>query len=312
MKKLYLIKNPNLFQGENYLKKSKTNYFEGYYFKNISKDFGISFIPGINIVGEKKEAFIQIITNNESWYISYDINDFEYNNDPFWIRIGNNYFSDNRVHLDIKDNKLDLKIFGNLKYSRGVSLKRKIMGVFSYVPFMECNHSILKMKNKINGYINLNDKNVLFNNGTGYIEKDYGVSFPKRYIWGEGNCFKDDTCSFMFSIADIPFKIFKFRGLICSLIINDKEYRFATYNFSKIKKIDFNNNKVNIVLKKGKYLLEIECDNNNSLMLKAPVNGNMEKDVYESIDSIIKITLRKKDKVIFSDISYNCGLEIVK
>ena len=108
MKKLYLIKNPNLFQGENYLKKSKTNYFEGYYFKNISNDFGISFIPGINIVGEKKEAFIQIITNNESWYISYDINDFEYNNDPFWIRIGNNYFSDNRVHIDIKDNDLDL------------------------------------------------------------------------------------------------------------------------------------------------------------------------------------------------------------
>ena len=70
--------------------------------------------------------------------------------------------------------------------------------------------------------------------------------------------------------------------------------------------------KVNIVLKKGNYLLEIECDNNNSLMLKAPVNGNMEKDIYESIDSIIKVTLRKKDKVIFSDISYNCGLEIVK
>ena len=148
----------------------------------------------------------------------------------------------------------------------------------------------------MNGYINLNDKDILFNNGTGYIEKDYGISFPKRYIWGEGNCFKDSTCSFMFSIADIPFKIFSFRGLICSLIFNDKEYRFATYNLSKVKKIDFCN----------------KCDNNKSLMLKAPVNVNMEKDIYESIDSIIKVTLRKKDKVIFSDISYNCGLEIVK
>lgn len=311
------MRNPDLFQGEKYLKKNSTNYFEGYYFKNISKDFGISFIPGINIVGNKKEVFIQIVTNNESWYINYDINDFEYNNDPLWIRIGNNYFSENRIHLDIKDRELDLNLFGELKYSKGISLKRKIlspniMGIFSYLPFMECNHAILKMKNRVNGFINLNDKKIEFIDGTGYIEKDFGCSFPKRYIWGEGNCFKDNSSSFMFSIADIPFKIFSFEGLICSLIVNDREYRFATYNGSRIKRIEFVDNRLKIILKKRKYILEIECDNNNSLMLKAPVNGNMEKEILESIDSIIKVTLKKKNKVIFSDISTNCGLEIVK
>ena len=33
MKKLLLIKNPKLFQGEKYINKNK-NYFEGWYFKN--------------------------------------------------------------------------------------------------------------------------------------------------------------------------------------------------------------------------------------------------------------------------------------
>ena len=48
MNKLVLIKNPQLFQGEEYLNKKK-NYFEGWYFKNINCQNGISFIPGINI-----------------------------------------------------------------------------------------------------------------------------------------------------------------------------------------------------------------------------------------------------------------------
>ena len=62
MNRLYLIKNPEVFQGEKYLKTNKS-YFEGWYFKNISKGEGISFIPGINIEETNKKAFIQVITN---------------------------------------------------------------------------------------------------------------------------------------------------------------------------------------------------------------------------------------------------------
>ncbi len=48
MNKLLLIKNAELFQGEKYLNKN-SNYFEGWYFKNVNSHQGISFIPGINI-----------------------------------------------------------------------------------------------------------------------------------------------------------------------------------------------------------------------------------------------------------------------
>ena len=90
------------------------------------------------------------------------------------------------------------------------------------------------MKNKINGSINLNGKEFIFKDGYGYIEKDWGCSFPKSYIWCQGNSFSKRDASFMISIADIPFKLFNFRGLICSLIIDNYEYRFATYNNCKI------------------------------------------------------------------------------
>ena len=46
------------------------------------------------------------------------------------------------------------------------------MGPFSYIPFMECNHAIISMQNTINGYININDNLINFNNNKGYIENN--------------------------------------------------------------------------------------------------------------------------------------------
>ena len=120
MNKLLLIKNAELFQGKKYLDKKK-NYFEGWYFKNINNQRGISFIPGINIDDISSKAFIQIIINDKSQ---------------------------------------SLKIHGNIKCSKSKNIKTNIfapniMGPFSYVPFMECNHAIISMQNTINGCINI-------------------------------------------------------------------------------------------------------------------------------------------------------------
>ena len=176
---------------------------------------------------------------------------------------------------------------------------------------MECNHAILSMKSRIDGLISINNNKIKFNNDIGYIEKDWGCSFPKSYVWCQGNNFKNSNASFMLSIADIPFKLFHFRGIIYSLIIDNKELRFATYNNTKLIKYDIKDNSLSIVLKKVHYSLHMKTKYNNGLKLSAPVKGKMEKDIFESISESINITLKKNNKIIFSDTSKNCGLEIV-
>lgn len=192
------------------------------------------------------------------------------------------------------------------------ALYPNIMGPFSYLPFMECNHAILSMKNSIYGSINVNNNKIYFNNDTGYIEKDWGSSFPKSYIWCQGNNFQNSNTSFMLSIANIPFKLFNFRGIICVLIINNTEYRFSTYNNTKIIEFDINKKLINITLKKASYYLNIKSKYNCEHKLFAPVKGKMKKDIFESICSIITVTLKKDNNIIFSDTSSNCGLEIVQ
>lgn len=306
------MQNPDVFQGSNKLNKSK-NYFEGWYFKNTNKENGISFIPGINIENEDKKAFIQVITNATSHYVNYNIKDFEYNLNPFFIKIGDNFFSKDGIHINIKEP--NLSVYGEIEYSKSENintnfLNPNIMGPFSYIPFMECNHAILCMKSNASGYITLNSQDIKFKNDIGYIEKDWGCSFPKKYIWCQANNFNISNASFMLSIANIPFKFFEFRGLICVLKIDDKEYKFTTYNNAKILKYNVDKS-IDITLRKGDYEITIKSKNDEGLKLSAPVKGKMLKDIYESISSKVTVTLKHKNNIIFSDISNNCGLEIV-
>ena len=48
------------------------------------------------------------------------------------------------------------------------------------------------------------------------------------------------------------------------------------------------------------------------IKLIAPVKGNMNKNILESISATILVTLKRNEKIIFSDTSTNCGIEIVK
>lgn len=316
MNRLFLMKNPDLFQGEKNLTKNK-DYFEGWYFKNTNKENGISFIPGINIETENPKAFVQVITNDTSYFVNYNIDDFDFSYEPFIIKVGNNVFSKQGIHIDIKDEGQNLNINGDIKYSNNKNINTNfmhtnIMGPFSYVPFMECNHAILSMQNNTNGSIEINNSVLNFEDDMGYIEKDWGCSFPKTYIWCQGNNFQKADASFMLSIANVPFKMFNFRGMICVLLIDNKEYKFTTYNNSKIIEYEVNDDSLNITLKRGEYSFNIKSEFKVGQKLSAPVKGKMEKDIFESINSTITVTLKQGDNIIFSDTSINCGLEIVK
>ena len=187
MNQLFLIQHPHLFQGEKYLNNNK-NYFEGWYFKNTKQNQSIAFIPGININSKNKKAFIQVITNTSSYFVNYAIKDFQYSTNPFYIKIKINYFSKDKLHIEMEDELQNLKIHGDIQYHHHEDIKTSfvspnIMGPFSYIPFMECNHAILCMKTHIQGSLQINGENINLDNGIGYIEKDWGKSFPKSYTW---------------------------------------------------------------------------------------------------------------------------------
>ncbi|MCF0147663.1 MAG: hypothetical protein HUJ77_04610 [Clostridium sp.] len=278
---------------ENYTKKKC--YFEGWYFKHQSKELSISFIPGINIKRNgDKYAFIQIITENKSYNIKYDYKDFSISKDKLTIKIKDNIFSLNGIIINIKNKDINIK--GQLIYNNITTIKGDIMGPFAHFPFMECFHGVLSLNHTVEGSLFINYEEFKFNEDKGYIEKDWGRSFPDKYLWVQSNYFNNNDLSIMVSIANIPFLGFKFIGCIAIVYYEGKEYRLATYNGVKI--ISYNEKEV--IIRKGKYRLEIEIEELHPQKLLAPNSGEMIRTITENIACKARFKFYKGNKLIFN------------
>lgn len=310
------IKHPEFFQGN----RKKNNYFEGWYYKLVSHDLktSIAFIPGISINKKDPHAFIQVFlsTNHQlvTHYIRYESDSFTYSHDQFMVQIKNQLFTKDELDVDIDDKKI--KIQGKIKLANHVPLKSNlyapnIMGPFAYIPFMECNHGVISMQSFLSGKLKINDEIIDFNQGKAYLEKDWGKSFPKNYIWLQSNHFKDVNTSIMFSYATIPFMGLSFKGLIVNLVYAMKEYRFSTYNFAKILKKDVSENSIYFILKNGQYKLHVQAKKDREVELKSPTFGVMSQTIKEGLSGIIDLKLYKKDVLIYEDTGYQAGIEIM-
>ena len=180
---LYTLFHPPLFQGRD----EKKNYFEGWYFKMAKQDEVIALIPGI-AMGKDRHSFIQVISSKEgrSWYVRFPYEAFKAEKKEFSVTIGNNHFSIDgiRVDLEFEDLRLKAEVQNHKPTPFPVTVASPgIMGWFAYIPFMECFHGVVSTHHSLQGSVELNGRATDYTGGTGYIEKDWGASFPSAWIW---------------------------------------------------------------------------------------------------------------------------------
>jgi len=312
------LKYSKLFQGN---KKDK-NYFEGWYFKMVSEkgESIISVIPGISISekGDESHAFIQVINGKtgHTYYKSFHINDFQFSTENFAVMIGENFFSEDSIVLNIKDDTFHLtgKVFMENITDLTPQKKRnkRIMGIYRFIPFMQCYHGVVSLNHQLSGTLQLNEQQHAFDSGSGYIEKDWGSSMPAAWIWIQSNNFTTKNTSFMLSIANIPWLGSHFTGFLGFFLNNGKVHRFGTYNRSKLEFDIISQNQINITIKHKRLTYLIEAKQEKSGILIAPVNGSMDRRISEGINAKLKIkAYNNKDQLIFSDSTSIAGLELV-
>jgi len=309
------IYSPEIFQGN--LKKK--NYFEGWYFKHVSKDLNnvYSFIPGISLSDDDPHSFIQVINGitGKTCYITYPVNEFKWNKNRLYLEIGNSIFTDSFIDLKIENE--DIKVSGRLEYKNIIKYPKTlispgIMGWYSFVPFMECKHGIVSVNHEISGVLNIDNGIIDMNEGRGYIEKDWGSSFPEAWIWIQSNNFKNIDTSFTFSVAKIPWLGKYFPGFISFLYFDKRFYLFSSYNNSTLTGINYDGKTINFTLKNNYSTLKVTAVKNRSGELMAPVSGKMSRRIKESIDSFVIISLYDKhNNLIYNDSAQRAGLEII-
>ena len=310
------LQHPEAFHGTD----SRSPYFEGWYHKLVSKTKrSIVIIPGMYRSGEVENefSFIMVFDGNsgEVHFERFSFDHFVSKTNAYDTEIGKNHFSKDKINLDIKSGSFSIS--GAVHFSGTTPwpvnlLEPGCMGWYSYLPIMECYHGILSMHHNLTGALLINGESIDFNNGYGYIEKDWGRNFPQSWIWAQANHFKKEKVSLSASIAKIPLLGTRFAGFIVGLLIDDKLYRFTTYRSAKIKYIKRNLNEIEWVLKQGNLTLSIYIRiGKKSGKLYAPDKLDMVKKVEEFLDSSVKFRLKEHQKVILEDESDHAATEAV-
>ena len=278
-------------------------YFGGWYFKSQSKTQTLAVIVAGHITGGKPSASVQIINDEGAWNIPFPADVYTVAEDGFTTTVGENRFEKGGLTLAI--NTPECTALGSLTFGEWTPPKYDIMGPFCFVPFLECRHAVKSLWHTVSGTVTVNGVEYRFANDNGYIEGDRGRSFPREYLWTHCNFGQAGKDSLMLSIADIPFGLFHFTGLLCSIWHGGREYRLATYLGALAVYIGKNA----AVIRQGNEELLVKLLEKKAHPLFAPANGAMTRTIRESASCRALYRFRKNGKTIFSFISDRASFE---
>ena len=183
-----------------------------------------------------------------------------------------------------------LSIHASLVFGPLHPLSKPVMGPFRHFK-MQCNHAVYSMFHSVKGTFLHNGILHEFHDGYGYAEGDYGTSFPEGYVWFNSSG-KDYGVTFAY--ATIPFGLIRFHGLLAFIKTEKGEWRLTTYTGARVLSCT----KKRIVVKKGKYRLEITPSFREGHALKAPAEGAMKRLIKENLAVTSHVVFKKGKEVI--------------
>jgi len=296
----------------------KPPFFEGWYYKLVSADesYKVAIIPGV-ILGQDAHAFLQVLdgVNGTTDYLRFPFQDFRTDGQRFALEIGENRFNDRLLHLALDDPHCQLTgeiHLGPLNPWPVTWLSPGIMGWYAWVPRMECYHGVLSFSHSLQGSLTLNGKIMNFSGGRGYIEKDWGQSFPSAWVWFQSNHFAGIDACITASVAIIPWIGNAFRGFIVGFWLNGKLHRFATYSGARIESLQIFDDHVDWVLQNRQNRLFLTACRVQGGLLRGPTRLDMGQRVLETLNATVKVRLETLEgALIFEGVGAHTGLEVI-
>ena len=169
-----------------------------------------------------------------------------------------------------------------------------VMGWFAWVPGMECYHGIVSMDHSLRGSLLINGQTMDFTGGRGYMEKDWGRAMPRVWVWMQSNHFDRAGTGFTFSIADIPWGIFHFKGFLGGLLLDGQLHRFATYTGARLHDFTLASDSVHFVLSDLQKRLIVTAHSAQGVDLRAPTTRQMDRRIQETLSAAIDLRFEKK------------------
>ena len=271
----------------------RNNYFEGWFQKVYSKQHNASFILIYGYATRNSNdqfGFLQVLIPNQTPEIVYfSKNEVSCDIEHHIFRLGNNILTTELIQINMQDLRIDLTLMN--KPSRTF---KNSMGYTYYIPNLPCYHSVLNTIQKVKGEIQHKGVNYTLENEVGYLEKNWGTSFPEKYFWIHAVDPNNPGVSLLFSRAEILWlgrTFIKHVGYLCfdgqQIDLRElKNFTLSNWNSSPENRI--------IQIRSMSAQLDISLESGCEVMFKGPKNGELSRVIRHQTDARIEVSLTWK------------------
>jgi hypothetical protein len=268
-------------------------YFEGWFQKVYSVEHNASFIVIYGYATQNapdKFGFIQIYIPRQAPHILY-FNKDEISCDPrnHSVWMGDNLLTTKSMNIASDDISLKLA----MKNNHPIPTFKNSMGYAYYVPTLPCYHSVMNVSHHVSGEIHTANQSYQLEHELGYMEKNWGTSFPKRYCWLQAVDPLDSRTSLLFSQAEIDWIGSSFLRHVGHLRFDGKHIDLRELRKCTISNSILDETNHSIQLSGKNITLEIHISFQEKVIFKGPTDGNMSRDIIHHTDARIQVMLNQ-------------------
>ncbi len=276
----------------------KAPYFEAWYIKLLTADHRcLALIPGLYRGRQQAFSFVQVVdeASGKTTLEQFPETAFHASAERFSVRVGNNTFSDKGVTLSLKR----ASVYGQVHFGPLAPWPVRLrapgaMGWYGWMPMLQCYHSIVSLDHTVHGTLTMDDSTVSFDHGRGYIEKDWGKSFPSTWVWFQCNRFAQPTTCLTGSIARVPWFGGSFPGFIVGLYHGGTLLPFATYTGAKILDLSCEPPAMSCIIEGRTHRLEVTATRGTVQEVLGPTVTGMNRPIAEGLAGPIGFRLYRR------------------
>lgn len=315
-----LLWRPEMFRGRGH----RVAAVDVWYYKIVEPGgrFARVVIPGVrtDVDPSNQYCFIRLLdgrTGSTSMH-RYPYEQFWSSRDGFDVVCGNSHFSLDSLHLDIEET--GLRVTGDLQFTRTPGWPVRpwapgAMGPFAFLPFLEEYHAVINMDPRMMGVLSWDGEDIVYTGGRAYMEHDWGGSFPRAWIWTQSNHFDEDHVCLTACISDLVVGGRVVRGFIVGLLRAGVLYRWATWNASRLVRLEKDGRHAEFTVMNDTHVLEVWSGSTTGMrQVFTSRTGDVGEMMIEELQAIVQVRLLERhaggDILLFEGCGRNGGLEI--
>jgi len=205
------------------------------------------------------------------------------------IRMGAHVLTTHKI--DINTNEIGIQL--DLTNNQPIRTFKNSMGYNYVIPNLPCYHAILNKSHTISGEIRVGDANFVMDKDMGYLEKNWGTSFPDNYIWLHAVDPTNTEVNLLFSQAEIKWMGSTFLRHLGYLNFENECIDFRQFKNSEVSSSLVSPEKQLIRFSSKLIELEISIVLGGQVLFKGPEDGALRRDIVHYTDAFIEVKLKR-------------------